>query len=766
MGGDAVGLGHLDLHVGLAVAGGQLGVIHKDGGQFGAHGGAVGVQQVPRLAADDARAHGHAHAVCGPIGHIGHVGIGAQVAVRHDLALQLGVTGKDGGDLSAGDGALAIEAAVSGNNGQSHFLRPGGGGRIPLALHIGKGGLAHLGLALRVVQRLEHRGAGHHAVGGEHLGLGAGGAHDAVLDDIMHRLGVPRIGIHIRPVGGLGLLRSLGGRAGHFDPPLSDGVGIVLAHHTAQLIHDVVDQHLVVDHHTVLQQRVVLEHHESVAAGLQHIVMGRQRVGLLRVNGRAVYQHILYPALTLHLHELLLVVQHHAGGDAGIDCVGEPGHLQEPSVLLRRHPRAHLQRVQDVLARGLHHARLVSEGMHVDDLLIGDVSGGNVRAYAAAVDKRHVRVQHHTVCVGAQVAQIGLRAPHRALPRNRVLGGQLHVGLGHHFFQHFRKFVVDALHKSRRGLILRRAVLRRHQLAGDFARRGVDDYLAQVLQLRAGLGHHHVLTVLVLLRLFKGAVGMAVDQHVDAGGVCDHLRRGPWGALLIDAQVPQRHHIVRALGPRRVHGLLHRVIQVRALVPLAEAVDIVSLCILEVGRRRLCEGLRRIDAHIAHLHIPIGQHLVPFQYRVPLQVRKIGAQVLVLRLLLCQAQEVFHPVVELMVSRDGQIVAHLVHDVHDVCALGQRPDGAALDRIAGVHQRYVSGAVLGLHRRLIRGHTRVSHVGDFPFFVLRLIDPAVHIVCVQDHDLSAFALFRSQRWRRHRDHHGKRQEQREHLLFH
>ncbi|SCJ02825.1 Uncharacterised protein [uncultured Flavonifractor sp.] len=497
--------------------------------------------------------------------------------------------------------------------------------------------------------------------------------------------------------------------------------------------------------------------------------MGGQRVGLGGVNGLAVHLHVLYPALAVHLHELLLVVEHHRGGNRGVDGIGQAGDLQEPAVLLRRHTRAHLQRVQNVLARGLHHAGLVAEGMHVDDLLIGDLPRGDVGPHAPAVDKGHVGVQHHPVGVRAQVAQIGLGAAHRALPGGRVLGGQVHVGLGHDLLQHPGKLVVDALHEGPSGLVLSGAVLGRHQLAGDLARLGVDDHLAQVGQLGARLGHQHVLPGLVLLGLGKGAVGVPVDQHVDAGGVGNHLGGGPGGALLVHAQVPQRHHVVGALCLGRVYRLLHHVIQVLALVALAEAVDIVPRGVLEIGRGGLGEGLRRIDAHVADLHVAVGQHLIAVQHRLPLQVGEVGAQIGILRLLPRQGQEVVHAVVKLVVARNGQIVAHLVHDLHDVRALGQRPDGAALDGVAGIHQRHVLRAVGRLHGGLIRGHARIADVGHLPCVVLGLINAAVYVVGVQDYDLAALracgvALCRHGRYGQ-AERHGHSQQQRQHLLL-
>ena len=497
--------------------------------------------------------------------------------------------------------------------------------------------------------------------------------------------------------------------------------------------------------------------------------MGGQGIGLGGVDGLAVHLHVLHPALAVHLHELLLVVEHHGGGDGGVDGIGQAGDLQEAAVLLRRHTGAHLQRVQNVLAGGLHHAGLVAEGMHVNDLLIGDVPCGNVGAHAAAVDKGHVGVQHHPVGVGTQVAQVGLRAAHGALAGGGVFGGQVHVGLGHDLLQHPGKLVVDALHEGRSGLVLRGAVLGRHQLAGDLAGLGINDHLAQVGQLGARLGYHHILAGLVLLGLGKGAVGVPVDQHVNAGGVGNHLGGGPGGALLVHAQVAQRHHVVGALGLGCVYRLLHGVIQILALIALAEAVDVVPLGILEISGGGLGKGLGGVNAHIADLHVAVGQHLVAVQHRLPLQVGEVGTQIGILRILLGQGQEVVHAVVKLVVARDGQVVAHLVHDVHDVRTLGQRPDGAALDGVAGVHQRHVLRAVGRLHGGLVRGHARIADIGHFACVVLGLVNAAVHVVGVQDHDLAALracgvALCR-QGGHGQAKHQGQRQQQRQQLFL-
>ena len=76
-----------------------------------------------------------------------------------------------------------------------------------------------------------------------------------------------------------------------------------------------------------------------------------------------------------------------------------------------------------------------------------------------------------------------------------------------------------------------------------------------------------------------------------------------------------------------------------------------------------------------------------------------------------------------MVADGGHIVAHLVHDVHDVFALGQGADGAALNGVAVVHQRH---GVAQLFEGLLIG--REARIAD------RVLNAAVDVVGVEHYD--------------------------------
>ena len=128
-------------------------------------------------------------------------------------------------------------------------------------------------------------------------------------------------------------------------------------------------------------------------------------------------------------------------------------------------------------------------------------------------------------------------------------------------------------------------------------------------------------------------MGVAIDEGVDAGGIGDDgLGLPDLGGTGV-AQVAQGDHVVRALSLGGVNGLLDGGVEVLAVVALLEAVDVLALVILEVGRGGLDKGLGGVDAHVGDLHIAVGQHLVGLEDGLAVQVGEVGADVGILRLL-------------------------------------------------------------------------------------------------------------------------------------
>ena len=89
----------------------------------------------------------------------------------------------------------------------------------------------------------------------------------------MHRLSVPRIGVHIRPVGGLGLLRGLGRGVRHCDT--TPGLPITsLSDRAAQLIGDIIHQDLIHGNAQIIVDGSSLEGIVGIAAGSHEVIGG------------------------------------------------------------------------------------------------------------------------------------------------------------------------------------------------------------------------------------------------------------------------------------------------------------------------------------------------------------------------------------------------------------------------------------------------------------------------------------------------------------
>ena len=180
---------------------------------------------------------------------------------------------------------------------------------------------------------------------------------------------------------------------------------------------------------------------------------------------------------------------------------------------------------------------------------------------------------------------------------------------------------------------------------------------------------------------------MAVNKGIKAGGVGDDLLGGPGGGLSVNAQMAQADNVVRAGGFRRVDGFLCGSVQLLAVAAFTETVDVVAVPVLEIGRSRLGESLGGTQAHEGDLGAVHVEQLIGVKHGLAGLIHKVGGNIGVLSFFLGQLQELVHVVVELMVAGDRRIVADLVHNVHDVLALGQRADHAALDGVTGVHQQ-------------------------------------------------------------------------------
>ena len=191
----------------------------------------------------------------------------------------------------------------------------------------------------------------------------------------------------------------------------------------------------------------------------------------------------------------------------------------------------------------------------------------------------------------------------------------------------------------------------------------------------------------------------------------------------------QNDHILRALRSGVIHRLLYRVVNGLAGIILQEAVNELSVFILEIGRCGTGQRLRRSHADKAKLlpgqladHIGLEDQLA-LVVEVAADIRKVC--------LFRQLEETLHAVVKLMVAGDGDAVAHVVHQFDQRVALGHRTDRLALDVVAVVHEN----DVVALGDQIVADLLQ-SGIAE------ALVDAAVDIAGIEDDDIAVFLRLR------------------------
>ena len=184
--------------------------------------------------------------------------------------------------------------------------------------------------------------------------------------------------------------------------------------------------------------------------------------------------------------------------------------------------------------------------MHSYDIAVGDVSGLDVAADAAAVDDGGVSAGHGSVRVGAEVAKVRLGHADKALLGIlRVIYGEVNIGVRDDLVHEPVELLLNVRDVFAYAVVIEKLNI---ELAV-----GGDRQAADVLKLRAGGGENDLLAVLILHKLlFDDGVGVPVEHDVNAGGVVYDIRRSPRLAVLLYPKVRQRYDIVRTLLARGI----------------------------------------------------------------------------------------------------------------------------------------------------------------------------------------------------------------------
>ena len=298
-----------------------------------------------------------------------------------------------------------------------------------------------------------------------------------------------------------------------------------------------------------------------------------------------------------------------------------------------------------------------------DTAAIGDgqyILHGNGHAVRVLLN----RPQHG---VGDQIAQIGLAV---TVAVGRLGAVELHLALGKHravCHVHMLDYLIcfrshGGIGSQRTGHFIQEVI---HDLLGGI----VNDDHADIGKSRTGgldgcfrRGLHH-------------GMGVAVNDHVNTGGVIQHIIRGIGFGRRIHAQVGQADNHIGAGSFQRVYLRLCAVIQVLAC-PEGQALN----------QRRIGLGLclGRLHTEEADLYAALFNDGVGLKDgRTALQ--HIGTDDLKGRFI-GVGLELFPAIVELMVADGRHIVADSVHHVEGILALCDAHIGCALGVVTGISQ--------------------------------------------------------------------------------
>ena len=484
---------------------------------------------------------------------------------------------------------------------------------------------------------------------------------------------------------------------------------------------DVVHEHLIQRHAGVIAHGGGFKGIVGVAAGPQEVV-GDDGVRLCGVKGRAAH------ALDGHAVDGIGLAVGRTGVvlcaaelGPGVHGVLDAGHLGEGPDGLRQAARRGLQGFQQLGAGELHQIQGVAEGQDGVDVFLGQAAHGQRGPDAAAVVHGRVNflaqgpgLPEHGV--GDEIAQIGLAGADLGF-----FTVELHFALGEDRAVIGVDLLLDALDDSGGVSVLGGQRIERHVGGGDGAVGG-DVHHADVGQLGPGGGQVGIADFTGAvgggLDLVQGGVGVAVNEHVDAGHGVQHVDGPVAGGLGVNAQVPQADDVVTASGFQGIHfglGQLHHVL----------AAD--EGHALDLGGVGLGGGLRGLQAEDTDLlAIGGGEDGVAVEGGGPiiLDVGRQNGEVGLGR----DGLQIGVAVVKLMVAHGGGVIAGGVHQFDGRLALGGADGWVALDIVAGIHQQGVGpGGGVAL---FCGGELGVPG------------DAAVYVIGVQDDDVAGQVLRR------------------------
>ena len=326
-----------------------------------------------------------------------------------------------------------------------------------------------------------------------------------------------------------------------------------------------------------------LEHFVAVAGVVEHIIRTADRIRLRGVEGlietrlRIEHLDVADAAFTgVDPDESLVDVIDDRTLDRRIEFVSHAGHVRESAEIGGIGRYAELQRIKDLLSGKTGNRADIAEREHVEYIVVTDVAGRKVLADRAAAQHRDVGTQADAESVGTEVAQRGLSGAYQPVAIG-ILGRKLHLVLSDPAGAQRRILGLQAVDDAAYARVFFRIVFRRDQIQGNRSVR-MDRHYADVVEMRSRLGIQYGFPGLVGQDAFRDeAVGVAVQDHVEAFRPAAQFLRIDGVVCLVVAQMGERHHVVRAL----VAGVVDEVLECIVIGVGAQGINVIALFLVK-----------------------------------------------------------------------------------------------------------------------------------------------------------------------------------------
>ena len=336
--------------------------------------------------------------------------------------------------------------------------------------------------------------------------------------------------------------------------------------------------------------------------------------------------------------------------------------MRERTVLFRIIHHSHFQHIQQDLSCYLCRYDLIVKRKNRENIIECYIACCHWGAQAAAVDIGDFRTCHYAKRIRAKVAKIRFSDSYKTV-FVLVMGDKIYLAFTDFPATKLSVALVDLGNisvNSGVGLFVGCGL---NQLGIQTVIRNGE--LADVLKLRPCRGKQNIVSTLVFHgHLLDNQMRMGIQYHIEAVCIFDNIGNVKQIICIAVADMGQSNHIICACFFGRVNVCLHNLIQ----FIFVEGVYDLTVIVLKLRRIRRCNGFGGSDANIGNIHITVRNNSIRFKvggiFTDPCKIT--GKEFCVRHF--AQLGKPRKLIVKLVISQSNGIIAHQIHQIHDVLA--------------------------------------------------------------------------------------------------